>query len=221
LLGTTNFSIEGWCSRRSQQQKRRRTDDNKSSMEKKKPSNSHQASYQSLCDTTEKQQQQKNGSTQTPKTRTIFATTKFPEVPRRPDSPVFKFADTSARLRNNKVFSLFGGVDLHISLRKIIRAVLLYYFCTTCNTSYCGTLVPNYLFIYLLKRILAILYQEVWLIFLKYWMLFTCVRMSIIFLSTYIHKNSCVRFFKFLFTFGCMDYVTGSSMSVMGKSRAI
>jgi hypothetical protein len=25
----------------------------------------------------------------------------------------------------------------------------LYYFCTTCKTSYCGTLVPNYLFIYL------------------------------------------------------------------------
>jgi hypothetical protein len=58
-------------------------------MEKKKPSNSHQASFYSLCDTTAQQQQQQNGSTQTPKTKTIFATTKFPELPQ--DSEIMTF----------------------------------------------------------------------------------------------------------------------------------
>jgi hypothetical protein len=63
----------------------------------------HHTSH-SLCDTTaqqQQQQQQKNGSTQTPKTKTIFATTRFPQVPGRPDSPVFKFANTSARHGKN------------------------------------------------------------------------------------------------------------------------
>jgi hypothetical protein len=86
-------------------------------MEKKKPSISHQALYHSLCDTTAQQQQQqqhKNGSTQTPKTKTIIATTKFPEVPRRPEASNLLTLREDSEIMT--FFSFFGGLNVDIYL---------------------------------------------------------------------------------------------------------
>jgi hypothetical protein len=129
-------------------------------MEKKKPSNSHQASYHTTYHYVIQQHnstaaEEWLNNTNPRKRKQFLQQQNFPQVPGSCDSPVFKFAETFARLRNNDFFffPFFPGKLTYIFLRKIIRAVLLYYFCTTYNTTYCGTQSP---IIYLLKLILAI-----------------------------------------------------------------